>query len=337
MPLLRRRWLLGGAIALLVLSNAAAAVVWRALTPLASDAPEVIFRVEPGQPLAAVTRNLEIEGLIRSSLATEWLARLRGLAGELRSGEYRLSPALRSGQILEKIAEGRVATWEVALPEGFNAVQIGERLAQTGLVDFDAWLAAVHDPTLATALGVEGGTLEGYLFPETYRLPRGLAAAQVAKVMVEQFHAVWQPIAPLAAERGLSMREVVTLASIIEKESGVPEERPLIASVFQNRLARRMRLESDPTVIYGIPDFDGNLRRRDLENTENPYNTYRISALPPGPIASPGAEALRAVVEPAESDYLYFVSRNNGTHIFSRTYREHVIAVNEFQRRRRVQ
>ncbi len=331
---MRRRWLLGGAIALLALSNAGTVLLWRALTPFATDAPELIFVVAPGDTLAAVTRNLEAEGLIRSSVAAEWLARLRGLAGELRSGEYRLSATLPPRQILERIAEGRVATWEVALPEGFNAVQIGERLEQARLVERDAWLAAVRDPTLAKALGVEGETLEGYLFPETYRLPRGLAAPQVAKVMVEQFHAVWQPLAPLAAKRGLSMREVVTLASIVEKESGVSEERPLIASVFLNRLARRMRLESDPTVIYGIPDFDGNLRRRDLENGENPYNTYRISGLPPAPIANPGAEALRAVVEPADSDYFYFVSRNDGTHVFSRTYKEHVIAVYKFQRRR---
>ena len=332
---MRRRWLLGGAVVLLLVSNAGAGLVWRALAPLAAEAPELIFVVSPGDTLSAVTRNLEAEGLIRSAFATEWLARVRGLAEELRSGEYRLSATLRPRQILERIAEGRVATWEVALPEGWNAVQIGERLAAAGLVEREAWLAAVREPTLAAALGVEGESLEGYLFPETYRLPRGLAAPQVARVMVEQFHSVWQPIAPLAAERGLSMRQVVTLASIIEKESGVPEERPLIASVFLNRLARRMRLESDPTVIYGIPDFDGNLRRRDLENGENPYNTYRISGLPPGPIASPGAEALRAVVEPAQSDYFYFVSRNDGTHIFSRTYREHVIAVNEFQKRRR--
>ena len=131
------------------------------------------------------------------------------------------------------------------------------------------------------------------------------------------------------------MHEVVTLASIVEKETGAPEERPLIASVFANRLARRMRLESDPTTIYGIPDFDGNLRRRDLENEDNPYNTYRIPALPPGPIASPGRAALAAVVEPADSEYLFFVSRNDGTHVFSKSYTEHVRAVDRYQRRRR--
>jgi UPF0755 protein len=130
------------------------------------------------------------------------------------------------------------------------------------------------------------------------------------------------------------MRDVVTLASIVEKETGVPEERPLIASVFRNRLNRGMRLQTDPSVIYGIPDFDGNLRRRHLNDADNPYNTYRISGLPPGPIASPGADALRAVVNPAETDYLYFVSRNDGTHAFSSSYREHVLAVNRYQKTR---
>jgi len=130
------------------------------------------------------------------------------------------------------------------------------------------------------------------------------------------------------------MLEVVTLASIVEKETAAPEERSLIASVFRNRLKRGMRLETDPTVIYGIPDFDGNLRRRDLEDTANPYNTYQIPGLPPGPIANPGADALRAVVNPAESEYLFFVSRNDGTHVFSKTYAEHVRAVDQYQRKR---
>ena len=151
---------------------------------------------------------------------------------------------------------------------------------------------------------------------------------------MDEFLARWRELAPLAEAQGRSMQEVVTLASIVEKETGAEAERPLIASVFLNRLARGMRLESDPTTIYGIPDFDGNLRRVHLEDESNPYNTYRIAALPPGPIANPGADALRAVLEPAPADFLYFVSRNDGTHHFSRTYREHVNAVNRFQRRR---
>jgi UPF0755 protein len=152
--------------------------------------------------------------------------------------------------------------------------------------------------------------------------------------MVEQFHRAWRQIDEDARRRGLDKHEVVILASIVEKETGAAQERPLIASVFANRLERGMRLESDPTTIYGIPDFDGNLRRRDLENEDNRYNTYRHGGLPPGPIANPGLHALRAVVHPAQSDYLFFVSRNDGTHVFSATYREHVNAVNRYQRRK---
>jgi UPF0755 protein len=201
-------------------------------------------------------------------------------------------------------------------------------------VERAAFLGAALDPEVARRLGVEGDTLEGYLFPETYQLARGLEAEEVAAAFVGEFLARWAELSPLAQAQGRSMKEVVTLASIVEKETGADGERPLIASVFLNRLARGMRLESDPTTIYGIPDFDGNLRRVHLEDEGNPYNTYRIRALPPGPIANPGVDALRAVLEPSESDYLYFVSRNDGTHKFSRTYREHVEAVNRFQRRR---
>jgi UPF0755 protein len=192
----------------------------------------------------------------------------------------------------------------------------------------------VRDAAFIRELGLPGPTLEGYLFPETYRFPRRPDPREVARAMVDQFFAAWNPLAAAASKRGLSMHEVVTLASIVEKETGAPQERPLIASVFANRLARRMRLESDPTVIYGIAGFDGNLRRRDLDDVHNPYNTYQIKGLPPGPIASPGAAALRAVVEPADSAYLYFVSQNDGSHVFSRTYREHLKAVDRYQRRR---
>jgi UPF0755 protein len=222
----------------------------------------------------------------------------------------------------------------VVVPEGLTAARAALRLEATGLADAADFTAVVEDPASAAALGVEGATLEGYLFPDTYRLPHGLAPREVAKVLVDRFLEVWHEIEPRARDQKLSMREVVTLASIVEKETAASDERPLIASVFRNRLKRGMRLETDPSVIYGIPNFDGNLRRRDLEDAGNPYNTYIIPGLPPGPIANPGAGALRAVVNPAESDYLFFVSRNDGTHVFSKTYREHVLAVDKYQRRR---
>ena len=218
------------------------------------------------------------------------------------------------------------------IPEGFTAAMIGERVAAEGLGDAEDFARAVADPELARSLGIEVDHLEGYLFPETYQLPKGLEATELVTLLVQEFLETWSGLAPKAAARGLSQHEVVTLASIVEKETGAAHERPLIASVFSNRLERGMRLESDPTIIYGIPNFDGNLRRVHLNDATNPYNTYQIPALPPGPIASPGRAALEAVVEPAESDFLFFVSRNDGTHVFSKTYREHVNAVNRYQR-----
>jgi UPF0755 protein len=328
------RGLAVGLLGVALLAAGAAAFVATALAPAGSDA-EAIFVVEPGASLGSVARSLEAEGLVRNALVTEWLGRARGVAGELRAGEYELSANLSSRQILDHLVQGRVRTLEVVIPEGLAAREIAQRLEAAGLAEVESFLAAVHDPEFVASLGVEGSSLEGYLFPETYQLARGLAAREVARALVEQFQAVWIEIEPRANERDLDMADVVTLASIVEKETGAPEERPLIASVFLNRLARGMRLESDPTTIYGISDFDGNLTRAHLEDASNVYNTYQIEALPPGPIASPGAESLRAVVDPAESEYLFFVSRNDGTHVFSRSYREHTNAVNRYQRRGR--
>jgi UPF0755 protein len=293
----------------------------------------VLFEVARGESLTSVACHLEQAGLVRDAIALEWLARARGLSEELRAGEYRLSAALEPAEILRRIAAGEIATFEVVLPEGLTLQETAARLAQAGLTAAAEFEAAARDPELARELGVEGASLEGYLFPDTYRLPHGLPPREIARVLVDQFLAHWEPLAPLAKQRGLAMGEVVTLASIVEKETGAPDERPLIASVFHNRLRRHMRLESDPTVIYGLPAFDGNLRRRDLDDASNPYNTYQIRALPPGPIASPGAEALRAVLEPAETKFLYFVSRNDGTHQFSKSYGEHLAAVAEYQRK----
>jgi UPF0755 protein len=318
--------------ALLVAAAIAGTANWM-LSPLMGSAPDAIVYVRAGASLGEVAYELESRGLVRSAIAFKWLARYRKQAGDLQVGEYRLSAALAPEEILSRIVEGRVATYEVVLPEGLTAAQVALRLEAAELADAGDFTVVVQDPASAAVLGVEGSTLEGYLFPDTYRLPRGLASRDVAQVLVDRFFEVWREIEPRARDQKLSMREVVTLASIVEKETAASDERPLIASVFRNRMKRGMRLETDPAVIYGIPNFDGNLRRRDLEDTGNPYNTYIIPGLPPGPIANPGAEALRAVVNPAESDYFFFVSRNDGTHVFSTTYREHVLAVDKYQRR----
>ena len=328
---MKRVLLVGLALAGVALA-VALGVVRSALRPLEPGGAQQVFEVAAGESLPEIARRLEEAGLVRSRLAVELVARSRDLAGRLQRGEYEVSPAQSPREILEQIASGRVISYEVAFPEGFTAAQFAERLARAGLADRDAFLAVVRDRATPGLLGVEGASLEGYLFPETYRFARGTPPIEIARAMVGQFRQVWDEIAPLARERGLSMRDVVILASLVEKETGADDERPLIASVFLNRLRRGMRLETDPSVIYGIVGFDGNLRRRDLENAANPFNTYRIPGLPPGPIANPGAAALRAVVQPAQTDYLFFVSRNDGSHTFSKTYAEHVSAVNRYQR-----
>jgi len=336
----RRLLVAVAAVAGLLVVVAAGAVLWvehqlGPAEPSAEAAEPVLFEVPSGAALGRVAAELEAADLVRDARAFTWLARLRGESARLHAGEYELSPADSSREILDTLVAGRVVTWEVVLPEGLRARQVATRLEEAGLADAEAFLELALDPETAADLGVAGPTLEGYLFPETYRLPRGLPPRAVAQALVGEFLAAWEEIAPRAAERGLGMRETVTLASIVEKETGAPDERPLIAGVFWNRLRRGMRLESDPTVIYGIPDFDGNLRRVHLEDPDNAYNTYRIPGLPPGPIANPGRASLRAVVDPADTDYLFFVSRNDGTHVFSRTYREHAGAVDRYQRRGR--
>ena len=306
-----------------------------ALLPADPQGTPAIFRVAPGQSTTAVARDLKAGQLIREAWAFRLLARWRGVAGQLRVGHYEISPRWATGKILDTLVAGRVQTHRVVVPEGFTAGEIAVRLARAELCDAESFLALVRDPASAARFGVEGPSLEGYLFPDTYRLQRGLAAPAVARTFVAQFLRQWRELAPEAAAQGRSMREVVTLASIVQREAGRVEEMPRVASVFLNRLARGMRLEADATTIYGIPAFDGNLRRAHLEDAGNPYNTYQIQGLTPTPISNPGVAALRAVLRPEPGDYLYFVSRNDGTHAFSRTYAEHRARVDRFQRRRR--
>ncbi len=329
----RKLWV--GVAAALTLGTAGAIHAALLLRPADKHAEERVFTIEPGTPLSRVALGLETSGLVRDARATAWWARLNGLSAKVQAGEYGLSGSWSTPRILDWISQGRVKTYEIVLPEGIRASEIAARLHASGLAEADAFLAVVHDAEFARSLGLEADSLEGYLFPETYRLPRNLPPSQIARIMVDQFHEVWREIEAEAGQDSSTVHEIVTLASIVEKESRVAAERPLIAAVFLSRLRRGMRLETDPSVIYGIADFDGNLRKRDLLDDSNSYNSYRFAGLPPGPIASPGEEALRAVIKPAESDYLYFVSRNDGTHHFSRTYNEHVNAVNRFQKRRR--
>jgi UPF0755 protein len=331
-----KRFLLFAFVALLLAGGFVALEVKRRLEPAAIAAAPQLFVVEEGAGLRRIATRLAAAGLIRDARVFEALGRYEEAQSQLHAGEYELAATQTPAEILDTIVDGRIKLWPVTVPEGLTAVEIAPLVEAAGLAKADAFLAVVNDPASPERFGVEGPGLEGYLFPETYHLAHGLTAEQVVAAFVAQFKSRWDPIAEAAKARGFTMRQAVTLASIVEKETAVPDERPIVSAVFHNRMRIGMRLETDPTVIYGIANFDGNLTRAHLEDTSNPYNTYRIAGLPPGPIANPGAGALRAAVEPAASDALFFVSRNDGSHVFSRTYQEHVGKVQRFQVRREV-
>lgn len=303
--------------------------------PAQTTGAEKLFAVAPGQGMGKTANALRQEGLVSDALHFTILARLNNQDKKIKAGEYIFSSKMTPNEILGQMVEGRVHLYRVTIPEGFNLVQIAATVAAAGLSTKADFLKTARDPKTAESLNIPGKTVEGYLFPDTYYFPRGLDCSTIIATMVKQFETAFRPEWSQRAEKlGLSVHEVVTLAAIIEKETGAPEERPLIASVFHNRLKKGMRLETDPTVIYGIPDFDGNIKRRHLE-TYTPYNTYKIKGLPPGPIASPGALAIEAALYPAQSDYLYFVSKKDGTHHFSKNHKEHKAAVKKYQLRRK--
>jgi len=279
--------------------------------------------------VAALLKN---EQLIRSRSAFLLLGKTRDIDRKIRPGEYELDAGMSPQDILTKLLAGRVVLHPVTIPEGYSLTQIAEVLATQQVTDTKEFTKLVRDRTFISTLGIEADSLEGYLFPETYSFAKGTKAREVIKAMVDGLHRVWgAELQEQAARLKMSLHQVLTLASVIEKETGAKDERELIAAVFHNRLRKKIPLQSDPTVIYGLPGFDGNIHKRDL-SVMSPYNTYRVQGLPPGPIASPGAHSLRAALFPAQASYLYFVSRNDGTHQFSSTLAEHNQAVEKYQK-----
>jgi UPF0755 protein len=307
-------------------------VVEYANTAGSRQSSEVLITVLPRQQLKTTADMLFHSGIIQSPPSSFYLyARGFGYARRIQAGEYLVSGAMTPKEILEMMASGKTYLHKVTIPEGYGLKEIAAAFASAGLVSESLFLRAARDPQLCHGLKIEADTAEGYLFPDTYYFPKGVSAEKILSTMVQRFRQVFTPeMAQQAQNVGLSIHQAVTLASIIEKETGSDSERPMVSSVFHNRLKRRMRLESDPTVIYGLDHFDGNITRRDL-TTPTPYNTYTRQGLPPGPIASPGAKSLMAAVYPAQSDYLYFVSRQDKTHQFSRTWEEHLQAVSRYQ------
>jgi UPF0755 protein len=306
-----------------------------AKSPVGRDIPLRTVDIPKGASFSRVMDILDAEGLLRQRELFHLLALLKNGTRHIRAGEYEFSGMMSPSDILGKLMRGDVKGYNITVPEGFTVRLILDRLLEKRLVDEKEFLRLCTDRAFLTALKIEGRSLEGYLFPETYRLDRSMSTQEIIRLMVDQFwRHVTPPMTKRAGELGLTVDQLVTLASIIEKETGRKEEMPLISAVFHNRLKRRMPLQSDPTVIYGLPDFDGNLQKEDLLK-KTPYNTYLFAGLPPTPIASPGLDALQAALNPADVNYLYFVSKNDGTHQFSDRLSTHSEAVQKYQVRKR--
>ena len=302
-------------------------------TTITPTEPQVI-EIKSGSSFARIANQLEQSGIISDARRFTLLARWRNATGKIHAGEYLFKDAARPDKILSRLAAGDIRRFQVTIPEGFNLYEIAARLEKTNISSAEAFLALCNDREFLNDLDVNATSLEGYLFPETYTYTSSTTPRQQLRAMVAQLDTQLTPELLKSAEAlKLNRHQLITLASIIQKEAGNVMEMPLISAVFHNRLKRGIALQADPTVIYGIADFDGNLTRKHLE-TPTPYNTYRKRGLPPGPIASPGRFALHAAANPAISKDLYFVARGDGTHEFNATLRDHNHAVRRYQLRR---
>jgi UPF0755 protein len=320
-------------IAGLTVFATAAVLAWLHFFGRPPAGPPVTVIIEPGSSLQSIAQLLETNGLVSSSNGFIVASEAKGLANRIRAGEFSIPRGLDPKEVAERLVFGPVVQHKITIPEGYTVRQIAELIVEKGIDNASAVKALETNPDFAKSLDLPAESLEGYLFPDTYQYTRGYPAKELLTAMVERFRRVYdQRMRAREAEMGLTTHQVVTLASIVERETAVGSERPRIAAVFYNRLKKGMMLQSDPTVIYGIGErFNGNLTRHDLM-TPTPFNTYTRRGLPPGPIANPGKASLEAALWPATTDELYFVSRNDGTHVFNVDYDKHLAAVNQYQR-----
>ena len=298
------------------------------------EGSEQFVEIPPGTGTAAMARRLADAGVVRSPEAFRLAVWLRGSGRRLQAGEYRFDRPMSPAEVVDKLARGDVYVRAITFREGLTIREMASIFENAEFGSATDFIAASKNAALINDLDPAARDLEGYLFPDTYTLPRTATAAQLVERMVAQFKKVLTPeVRQQAADRGLDVRELVTLASLVEKETAKPDERTIVAGVYTNRLRIGMGLQCDPTVIYALMlagRYDGNIRRADLQ-IDSPYNTYRYAGLPPGPIAAPGAAAIRAAAHPADVPYLYYVSRNDGSHVFSTTLDEHNRNVYEYQ------
>jgi peptidoglycan lytic transglycosylase G len=327
------------ALFVLLIAIAAAAAGWWFYTAVdrpykGYDVPEIFVEIPQGSGSVAIARRLADAGVVHDVNSFRLALWMTGEGRRLQAGEYRFDSPMTARQVADKIARGDVFVRPITFPEGLTIKQMAAIYEAKGFGPAKEFADAARNHSLVSAIDPDAKDLEGYLFPDTYKLPRRMTAAQLVGRMVQAFMKALTPDLIDAAEaRQLTMRQYVTLASIVEKETGNKDERPLVAAVYANRLRIGMALQCDPTVIYALDRagrYNGNLTRDNLQ-FDSPYNTYRYPGLPPGPIASPGRASLEAAAHPARADYLYFVSKNDGSHAFAATLEEHNRNVQQYQ------
>ena len=315
-----------------------AATIHYATTAVNPPLPPKTVDIPKGAGFFAITQILYREGLVENRPFFWLLALGKKAERTIRAGEYELSGAMTPAQIIAKLVQGEVKVYTVTLPEDITVKEVVERLAAVKLINEKLFMTLAADKSFLASLGIAGESIEGYLSPDTYRFDRSMTTREILRTLVREF---WRKLTPemtsRAEEMGMTISEWVTLASMIGKEAMIHAEKPIIASVFHNRLTRGMKLQSDPTAIYhpGIMGASAKTVRREHLLADTPHNTYRIQGLPPGPIANPGLDSLLAAIHPAKTNYLYFVSRNDGTHHFSANIEEHHRAVSKYQINRR--
>jgi UPF0755 protein len=329
------------ALVLLVLlgvlgGGALAGMAWTRLqTPFKGyPGPEQFVQIPVGAGAAEIRERLLSAGVVQDALTLRLALRWTGASRDLQAGEYRFDRPMTAVEVVNKIAGGDVYGQRITFREGLTIQDMAALYESRGLGKAREFVDAARNVALIRDLDPVAPDLEGYLFPDTYTVGRTAVASQLVESMVAGFRAAYPGESPQPSDQPpLNTRQLVTLASLIEKETGQPDERPLVSAVYRNRLRIGMGMQADPTVVYALQKagrYDGNIRREDL-SIDSPYNTYRYPGLPPGPIASPGKASLEAALRPADVDFLYFVSRNDGSHVFAETLAEHNRNVQEFQ------
>jgi UPF0755 protein len=335
---MRRLMLLVLVVALLAVAGAAA-VGYRLWTDIHApqrgySGAEQFVDIPPGSAVPEITRRLLDSKVIADARTFRLALWWSGKGRSLQAGEYRFDQALSALEVIDRLERGDVYARRVTFPEGLTIREMAALYESKELGKAADFIAAAGDASVIRTLDPDATDLEGYLFPETYAISRGMPASRLVGAMVERFRAVYDDaLQRRARDEGLTTRELVTLASLVETETGKADERPLVAAVYRNRMKIGMPMQADPTVVYALEKagrYDGNIRRADL-GFDSPYNTYKYPGLPPGPIAAPGRAAIEAAAAPADVKHLYFVSRNDGSHVFADTLAQHNANVYEHQ------